>query len=97
MLVFLWGILMNFYTVVLRQSLNFWVALCLENGLVGQGKTQEDSINHLKEAINSFQEVYEVEKDIYSAPISIEMLHEFLTVEGVKPTSTIFELRAIHA
>ena len=88
---------MNFYTVVLRQSVNSWVALCLENGLVGQGKTQEDSIKHLKEAIDSFQEVYEAEKDIYSAPISIEALHEFLTVEGVKPTSAIFELRAIHA
>lgn len=45
---------MNFYTVVLRQSVNYWVALCLENGLVGQGKTQEDSIKRLKEAIDSF-------------------------------------------
>ena len=71
---------MNFYTVVLRQSVNSWVALCLENGLVGQGKTQEDSINHLKEAIDFFQEVYEAEKNMYSAPISIEVLHEFLTV-----------------
>lgn len=88
---------MNFYTVVLRQSVNSWVALCLENGLVGQGKTQEDSIKRLKEAIDSFQEVCEAEKDIYNAPISIEALHEFLIVEGIKLTSTIFELRAIHA
>lgn len=87
---------MNFSTVVLKQSVNYWVALCLENGFVGQGKTQEDSIKRLKEAIDSFQEVYEAEKDIYSAPISLEALHEFLIVEGVKPTSTIFELKAIH-
>ena len=29
---------MDFYTVVLRKSGSYWVALCLENGLVGQGK-----------------------------------------------------------
>lgn len=88
---------MDFYTVVLRQSASYWVALCLENGLVGQGRNQEDSIKQLKEAIDSFQEAYEAEKNIYSTPISIEALHEFLSVEGVKPTSEKFELRAIHA
>lgn len=88
---------MDFYTVVLKQSINYWAALCLENRLVGQGKTQEDSIKYLKNAIDSFQEFCEAEKNIYSAPISIEALHKFLIVEGVKPTSTIFELRAIHA
>lgn len=82
---------------MLRQSASYWVALCLENGLVGQGKTQEESIKQLKQAIDSFQEVYEVENNIYSAPISIEALHEFLLIEGVKPTSKKFELRAIHA
>ncbi|MCL1467793.1 type II toxin-antitoxin system HicB family antitoxin [Argonema galeatum] len=73
---------MEFYTVVLRQSSGYWVALCLENGLVGQGNTQEESISKLKEAIESFQNVYETEGTVYKAPISIEELHEFLTVEG---------------
>jgi len=27
---------MDFYTFVLRKSSKYWVALCLENGLVGQ-------------------------------------------------------------
>ena len=71
---------MDFYTVVLRQSAGYWVALCLENGLVGQGNTQEDSISKLKDAIDSFQEVYESENGIYNASISIKELHEFLTV-----------------
>lgn len=88
---------MDFYTVVLRKSASYWVTLCLENGLVGQGTTQEDAIKQLKEAIDSFQEVYQAEKDIHSAPVSIEALHEFLAVEGGKPTSETFELRAIHA
>lgn len=44
---------MNFYTVVLRQSSGYWVGLCLENGIVGQGDTQEDAVNKLKDAIAS--------------------------------------------
>jgi predicted RNase H-like HicB family nuclease len=69
---------MNFYTVVLKQSSEYWVALCLENGIVGQDKTQNDAIAKLKEAIESFQEIDQTELDIYSEPISIEELREFL-------------------
>ncbi len=32
---------MDFYTTVLRKSGPYWVALCLENGIVGQGHTKE--------------------------------------------------------
>jgi predicted RNase H-like HicB family nuclease len=71
---------MDFYTVVLRQSAGYWVALCLENGIVGQGNSQEDAINKLKEAIDSLQIVYDSETNIYQAPISTEEIHEFLTV-----------------
>ncbi|MFN6561940.1 MAG: type II toxin-antitoxin system HicB family antitoxin [Nostoc sp. ChiSLP01] len=71
---------MNFYTVVPKQSSGYWVTLCLENGIVGQGNTQEDAINKLKEAIESFEIVYESETNIYQSPISIEQLHEFLVV-----------------
>ncbi|MFZ6017562.1 MAG: type II toxin-antitoxin system HicB family antitoxin [Nitrospirota bacterium] len=88
---------MDFYTVVLRKGENYWVALCLENGLVGQGVTKENAIKKLKEAIDSFQEVYEKESDIYSAPLSIKELHEFLTVEGEEPVSEPYELRAVYA
>lgn len=49
---------MDFYTVVLRKSANYWVALCLENGLVGQGSLQDEAITKLKEAIESLQAVY---------------------------------------
>ena len=69
---------MNFYTVVLKQSLEYWVALCLENGIVGQDKTQDGAIAKLKEAIESFQEIDQTELNIYSEPISIEELREFL-------------------
>lgn len=72
---------MKFYTVVLRQSSGYWLALCLKNGIVGQGNTQEEAVNKLKEAIESFEMVYESESDIYKYPISIDELHEFLFVE----------------
>lgn len=69
---------MEFYTAVLRQSANYWVALCLENGIVGQGNNQEEAISKLKEAIESFQTIYQTESNIYKAPISIKELHDFL-------------------
>ena len=45
---------MDFYTMVLRKSGEYWVALCLENGLVGQGNTKDEAIQKLKESIGIF-------------------------------------------
>ena len=88
---------MDFYTVVLRRSGDYWVALCLENGLLGQGTTKDDAIKKLKEAIGSFENVHKTESDIYSAHLSIKKLHEFLIVEEKEPVSEIYELRAVCA
>jgi predicted RNase H-like HicB family nuclease len=88
---------MDFYTMVLRRSGKDWVALCLENGLVGQGISKEESIKRLKEAIESFEDIRKTEEDVYSAPISIKELHEFLTLEGKELVSETFELRAVNA
>jgi predicted RNase H-like HicB family nuclease len=88
---------MDFYTAVLRKNGGFWVALCLENGLVGQGSGKETAIQKLKEAIQSFQDVCEDEIDVYSAPVFIKELHEFLTVEAEEAAPQIYELRAVNA
>jgi predicted RNase H-like HicB family nuclease len=88
---------MDFYTTVLRKSGKYWVALCLENGLVGQGDSKETAVEKLKEAIDSFEEVRKNEADIYSAPLSIRDLHEFLTEEGSEPILEPLELRALYA
>ena len=88
---------MDFYTVVLRKSGNYWVALCLENGLVGQGNTKENAIEKLKESVDSFGTVCKEESEVYTAPLSIKELHEFLTVEGKEPASESYELRALYA
>ena len=87
---------MDFYTTVLRSSGKYWVALCLENGLVGQGESKDAAIKKLREAIESFEESRRDERDMYAAPISVEELHEFLTVEGKEPTSEEYELRAVN-
>ena len=86
---------MNFYTAILKQNSGYWIALCLENSILGQGDTQENAISKLKEAIESFEEVYNAEENIYQAPIPISELHEFLTVEEQK--SDIYELRKVYA
>ncbi|MEH2385173.1 MAG: hypothetical protein V7K14_05155 [Nostoc sp.] len=44
----------------MRKSAGYWVALCLENGLVRQGLNQEAAIKQLNEAIASFLEVYKI-------------------------------------
>lgn len=87
----------DFYTTVLRSSGKYWVALCLENGLVGQGESKDGAIAKLREAIVSFEENRQVDQDVHAAPISVGELHEFLTVEGKKPTSEHYELRAVNA
>lgn len=74
---------MDFYTAILKQNIGYWITLCLENSIVGKGDTQENAINKLKEAIESFEEVYNAEDNIYKAPISIEELHEFEQIEEI--------------
>ena len=88
---------MKFYTTVLRRSGPNWVALCLENGIVGQGDTKEKAVVKLKEAIDSIEEVRKTDGDIYSAQLSIKELHEFLTVEGAETLPEPLEMRALYA
>ena len=88
---------MDFYTTVLRKSGPYWVALCLENGIVGQSYTKEKAVAKLKEAIDSIEEVRRADEDVYSAPLSIKELHEFLKVEGLGAIPEPLEMRALHA
>ncbi len=88
---------MDFYTTVLRKSGAYWVALCLENGIVGQGHTKGKAVAKLKEAIGSIEEVQKADEDIYSAPLSIKELHEFLKIESVDSIPEPLEMRALYA
>ncbi|MEH1829398.1 MAG: type II toxin-antitoxin system HicB family antitoxin [Nostoc sp.] len=75
---------MDFYTTLLRKSAGYWVALCLENRLIGQGINPKAAIKQLNEAIASFWEVYKIETEIYHASLTIEELHEFLELEDTE-------------
>lgn len=69
------------------------VPLCLKNELVGQGETPEQTIDKQKEVIKSFLEIYQQETNIYSSPIRINELHEFLAIEDTET----YELRKVYA
>jgi len=88
---------MNLYTAVLRKSGPYWVALCLENGTVGQGNTKETAILKVKEAIESISEALRTDSSIYSGPVPIKELHEFLTVESAETIQGPLEMRALYA
>ena len=88
---------MDFYTTVLRKSGPYWVVLCLENGIVGQGYTKDIAIGKLRDAIASIEAIRKDDGDIYSEPLSIKELHEFLTVEGIDELSEPLEMRALYA
>jgi predicted RNase H-like HicB family nuclease len=87
----------SLYTMVLRRSGGKWAALCLENGVVGQGESREEAMRRLQDAIGSFEEAVRAEEDAYSAPVSIRELHEFLTYEVDQPTAERYELCAVYA
>ncbi|MDR2631392.1 MAG: type II toxin-antitoxin system HicB family antitoxin [Spirochaetaceae bacterium] len=57
---------MNFKgTIIIKQEEEWFVATCLENNIASQGKTIDESIANLKEAIALY---YEDEKEIKSLP-----------------------------
>jgi predicted RNase H-like HicB family nuclease len=85
------------HTMVLRKSGGAWVALCLENGVVGQGATKEEAGRKLQDAIAAFEAARGEEADVYAAPLSIRELHEFLTYDTEQPTAESYELCAVYA
>ncbi|MDN5302476.1 MAG: hypothetical protein PWQ60_1990 [Thermoanaerobacteraceae bacterium] len=56
-------------TVVVQKDENWYVAKCIENNVTSQGKTIEESLNNLREALELY---YEDEKpDIANHPTFI--------------------------
>lgn len=88
---------MSFLTTILRRSGDYWVALCLENGAVSQGLTKEEALIKMREAIASLELAFFDDPSLFTAPIAINELHEFLSAEGIEPTLETYELRAVHA
>jgi predicted RNase H-like HicB family nuclease len=66
------------YTIILKKSGKQHVSLCLENMVVGCGRTRNEAIESVKEAILSYLDSIEEGMSI-ERPISFELLHEFLS------------------
>ena len=60
------------FTVVIHKEEDWYVAKCLENGVASQGRTIEDSIASLKEAIELYYE--DAEPEIFRAPAFVTTL-----------------------
>ncbi|MDH5681988.1 MAG: type II toxin-antitoxin system HicB family antitoxin [Spirochaetota bacterium] len=88
---------MDFYTAVLKQNNGYWLALCLENGIVGQDKSKDMAVLKLREAVSSFEEARALDTEIANQPLTIKELHEFIAFEGSLMESDSYELRAISA
>jgi len=60
------------FTVVVQKEEDWYVARCIDNGIASQGKTIEDSISNLKEAIELYYE--DAEPDIIVFPAFVTTL-----------------------
>ena len=60
------------FTVVIQKDEDWYVSKCIENGVASQGKTIEDSISNIKEAIELFYE--NTKPDIILSPSFITTL-----------------------
>ena len=66
------------YTIVLKKSGGQVVSLCLENMVVGCGKTRHEAIESVKEAILSYVDSMEEGMSL-ERPVPLKLLHEFLS------------------
>ncbi|MDR2771758.1 MAG: type II toxin-antitoxin system HicB family antitoxin [Clostridiales Family XIII bacterium] len=66
---------MNFRgTVIVKKEEKWFVATCLENNIASQGKTLDESIANLKEAISLYYEDERREEAFQNAPFYITTL-----------------------
>jgi predicted RNase H-like HicB family nuclease len=69
---------MSYYTAVLKKSGKQFVALCLELGVIGCGKTRPQAMQSLRAAVDSYLD-YATEVGLpETRPVAIQQLTEFL-------------------
>ena len=66
------------FTILIKKENKFYVAECLELGVVSQGKSVEEAKNNLKEAVKLYLE--DQPKSIFKKPL-------------VKPILTVMEIK----
>lgn len=63
------------YNVIIQKEEKWYVAKCLDNNVASQGKTIEEALSNLKEAIELFNETEEpvMPKDIFITTLEVVM------------------------
>ena len=56
---------MTRFNVIVQKDENWFVAVCVDNSVASQGKTVEESLANLKEAL----ELYYEDEPLYDSPI----------------------------
>ncbi len=61
------------YNVIIQKEENWYVATCIDNNVTSQGKTIEESIKNLKEAIELYYENEEpiIPKETYVTTLEV--------------------------
>ena len=61
------------YNVIIEKEEKWYVAKCLDNNVASQGKTIEEALNNLKEAIELFNETEEptIPKEIFITTLEV--------------------------
>ena len=61
------------YNVIIQKEEKWYVAKCLDNNVASQGKTIEDALKNLKEAIELFNETEDpiIPKEIFITTLEV--------------------------
>ena len=62
------------FTVIIQKEENWYVARCAENNVASQGKTLEETVENLKEAVELYYDDNYVEKPIQLLPVFISTM-----------------------
>ena len=62
------------FTIIIQKEEDWYVAKCAENNIASQGKTLEDAVQNLKEAVELYYEDNYVEKPMQLIPVFISTM-----------------------
>lgn len=77
------------YTIVVKESGDQYVTLCLELSVAGCGDTQQEALENTRLAIESYLEAMKTDALSPSRPVPLDVLHEFLTGESEEREQTV--------
>lgn len=73
------------YNVVVQKEEKWYVAKCLDNSIASQGKTIEDALNNLKEALELYAQSEEAEKPKQMLITTLEVAVWVLNIQYCRP------------